>query len=95
MERRKIFVSRVAHVLQQNGMTQSDLADRLGVSRSFISDVMNGNRMLAEDKALQACQMLSIHPDFYYVAKGEIPPDIMSSLNDDDLMIAIGNMRNY
>lgn len=40
-EQKQIIVKNIKHLLKQNKMTQSELADRIGIAKSTLSDYMN------------------------------------------------------
>lgn len=49
--------------LQQKGITQSDLARILGVSRGYISDIVTGKRQGGKYRQ-QIIELLEIPPDY-------------------------------
>ena len=87
------FTDRLRSELKQRQMTYKVFAEYLGVSFPFVSDVMNNNRVLSEDRALKVCQEFGIDPDVYYVSRGQIPGDLLLSLSSEQLVAAIKRMR--
>ena len=41
---------RIAEILKSKGMTQTDLAEKIGISRVGLSKAMNGNTNIAKDR---------------------------------------------
>jgi antitoxin HigA-1 len=50
-------------VMPALGITQTDLADRLGVSRLTVSELLHGRRALSADMAIRLAKLLGVTPD--------------------------------
>ncbi|MBI1726064.1 MAG: HigA family addiction module antidote protein [Candidatus Rokubacteria bacterium] len=50
-------------VLPALGMTQTELADRLGVSRLTVSELLHGKRALSADMAVRLARLLRTTPE--------------------------------
>jgi transcriptional regulator with XRE-family HTH domain len=47
----------LSNFITQSGLTRSTWAERLGVSRSYLSDVLNGNRRPSLDLAVRIARL--------------------------------------
>ncbi len=47
---------------RENGLTQSEVAERLGKAQSFVSKYESGERRLDVIEFIEVCQILSIKP---------------------------------
>ena len=54
------FIKKIKELLDQNEMTQSDLADKLNVSKSAVNNWLVGNNMPRMDKIDQICKIFNI-----------------------------------
>ena len=54
------FGSFVREARERTGMTQADVAERLGVSRSYYTMIEAGNREIYFTLALNICQVLKL-----------------------------------
>ncbi len=59
---------RIAELREDRGMTQKDLADRAGLSVTFLSEVENGKRNISMGKLLSIADQLETTTD--YLARG-------------------------
>ncbi len=58
----ELFCQTLAEARQAKGLTQAEVADRLGKPQSFISKYENGERRLDVVEFLEVCQALAIKP---------------------------------
>lgn len=65
--------NRLVEVVKENleDSTVRELADQLGCSFGYISDLVNGNIKVPKSQALLICEGLRVHP--YYVLNGRRP----------------------
>lgn len=56
----KVFIDNLKYFLGERGMTQADLANRLGMTKGAISDWMGGRAMPRMAKIQQIAQILDI-----------------------------------
>lgn len=59
---------RIAELREDRGLTQKDLADRAGLSVTFLSEVENGKRNISMGKLLSIADQLETTTD--YLARG-------------------------
>ena len=66
MEKKKIILSDIqkelAEVIKHSGLTQSEIARRLGISQSQISCYVYGKKMPALDTFANLCVVLDVDP---------------------------------
>ena len=90
--------SRIKEKREQLGMTQKQLADKLGVTKSAICNYENGTSSPKEDVLLNIFKVLSVDPNYLYQdsvnvtenskKKDEIIENIrlfLDNLSDEDL----------
>jgi HTH-type transcriptional regulator / antitoxin HigA len=53
------------HILDNTGMTQSDLARVVGVPRSTVSEVLNGKRSMSVDNAFRLGEYFHMEPSLF------------------------------
>ncbi len=58
----ELFCKAMAEARQAKGLTQTDVAERLGKPQSFVSKYENGERRLDVIEFLEVCQAISIKP---------------------------------
>lgn len=61
--------------LEEQGISQSELARRAGVSRAAISDIISGRRGIGKDAATSIARALKIPPETVFRVAGILPPD--------------------
>jgi len=64
------------------GLSQSDLAARLGVTKSFLSHLESGNRQPTDEQVGVLSEVLRIPPDLLLIGTGRIPPDLRGALEN-------------
>lgn len=62
-------------ILEEQGISQSELARRAGVSRAAISDIISGRRGIGKDAATSIARALKMSPEIVFRAAGILPPD--------------------
>lgn len=62
---------RFAYARKARGMTQTDFAKRLGLSRSFVSQVEAGFGVYSERTASEICRVLSISKKWIETGEGD------------------------
>lgn len=65
------------------GFSQKDVAERLGVDKSYVSAVENGKRSLTHEQALLLSEMLDFPVDPLLIASGRFPPDVEALMRND------------
>jgi transcriptional regulator with XRE-family HTH domain len=78
------------------GMLQMELAERLGVSKQYMSDVEHGHRLPPDDKYLLRISIaLLVTPDVVFCRAGRLPPDLREvDVDDATLARAIAAFRS-
>jgi transcriptional regulator with XRE-family HTH domain len=82
---------RIAQLREANGMTQKQLADRAGISVTFLSEVENGKRNISMGKLVSIAEELETTTD--YLARGahsgsrprvadKFPPDLSNAAEE-------------
>jgi transcriptional regulator with XRE-family HTH domain len=82
---------RIAQLREANGMTQKQLADRSGISVTFLSEVENGKRNISMGKLVSIAEELETTTD--YLARGvhsgsrprvadKFPPDLSNAAEE-------------
>ncbi len=56
--------ARLAEAIKQSGMSQSELARRLGVKHTQISCYVHGKKMSALDTFANLCKLLDVETDY-------------------------------
>jgi len=54
---------RVRNLRRTEGLTQSELADRVGISASFLGHIERGTRVLSLETLMALCAALSVTPN--------------------------------
>jgi transcriptional regulator with XRE-family HTH domain len=68
---------RLAEIRERRGLKQKDLAERAGLSISFISEIENGHRNVSSEKLLRLANALGASID--YLLRGEDAPQRMTN----------------
>ena len=71
----KVFSKRLRYYLEKEGMTQVELAEKLGVSKTSVGNWVNGVKSPRMDKVDQMCKIFGCrrsdlsedHPESYYI----------------------------
>ena len=64
------YGERLAVILRQRNISQTDLADELNITQSAVSKIINGSQYLDFDLAVKTCKFLDISLD--WLASGDI-----------------------
>lgn len=62
-------------VLEERGISQSELARRAGLSRAAISDIVSGRRGIGKNAATSIARALKLPPEEVFRAAGILPPN--------------------
>jgi DNA modification methylase/DNA-binding XRE family transcriptional regulator len=65
---------------EQLGLSQGDVAQLLGVSKSFLSHVESGNRQLADEQISILAKVLRLPPDLLALGAGRLPDDVREAI---------------
>lgn len=68
--------------LKPLGLTQTDFADRIGVSYLCLNEIINGRRGITPSTALRLAKALGTTPDFWLY--GQIAIDLYRVSHDDE-----------
>ena len=60
----KIFSERLVKSIKENGITQAELADKIGMSRQSVSDYCNDKTEPAFEVLIQICKVLGESADY-------------------------------
>lgn len=80
---------RIFELRKQNGLSQEELAEKLGVSRQSVSKWESGNVMPDIDKAVAMCELFGVTTDYLLTGKDEEKNDINSDTLEE---IVIGEL---
>lgn len=64
---------RIAEVRKHFGLSQAEMADRLSLSRNFISLIENGNRIPSERTLSDICEKFGVDPVWLRTGVGDDP----------------------
>ena len=64
----------------ESGLTQADVANRLGVSKGYISRLESGKARPAETTVRRLAQLCATDPDPLLILAGYLPPDLRAIL---------------
>lgn len=64
---------RIAEVRKRFGLSQSEMAERLSLSRNFISLIENGNRIPSERTLSDICEKFGVDPVWLRTGVGDEP----------------------
>jgi transcriptional regulator with XRE-family HTH domain len=67
------------HILDERGLSQSDLARAAKVSRTAISDALSGRRQVGRKLATAIAKGLKLPPEEVFRATGILPPESTKS----------------
>ncbi|MDP1820034.1 MAG: helix-turn-helix transcriptional regulator [Acidimicrobiales bacterium] len=67
----------------RHGMTQRDLAQKVGITVPYMSKIEAGKETPTEDKLAKLAQVLGMNPDELILAAGRMPTDVMNRLAAD------------
>lgn len=69
---------------ERTGITQQAIADRLGVTTTFVQYLLSGKRPPRKPEHVAAlADLLSVDTDLIYTATGVVPPDLAERLAHD------------
>ena len=63
------------------GMTQTDIAKRIGVSRKHISELVNGRKGISTDMALRLSRLFGTSPELWL--KGQLAWDVWHAIHGE------------
>lgn len=63
---------RIAKVRKNAGLSQAEMADKLGLSRNFISLVENGNRIPSDRTIADVCRIFGVNDEWLRTGEGEM-----------------------
>jgi len=63
------------------GMTQTDIAKRIGVSRKHISELVNGRKGISTDIALRLSRLFGTSPELWL--KGQLAWDVWHAIHGE------------
>lgn len=58
-------------------MTATTLAEKVGVTKMYVSDLELGKRLPGEDTCRQIAHVLNLNPDELLAKAGKAPPDLL------------------
>ena len=68
--------------LKPYGMTQTEIARRIGVSRKHISEVVNGRKGISTDMALRLSRLFGTSPELWL--NGQIACDVWNAMRGEN-----------
>lgn len=78
--------------LKPLGMTQTDLAERIGVSYVRVNELVNGRRGMTPDTALRLSKLLGTTPDFWL--NGQLVWDLYHATHSPEILAALEKIRS-
>jgi len=69
------------------GLTQGELASKLGISRVAVNEIVNGRRGITPATALRLAKALGTTPEFWL--NGQISLDLYKAEHDDEQLRAL------
>jgi transcriptional regulator with XRE-family HTH domain len=70
------YGERLGFALKLKNMTQAELAEKLGITRTAVSKIVKGKQYLDFDLAIKACKILNISLDWLAYGKEKAAPAI-------------------
>jgi len=67
--------------MEPYGMTQTDIAKRIGVSRKHISELVNGRKGISTDIALRLSRLFGTSPELWL--KGQLAWDVWHAIHGE------------
>lgn len=64
--------SRICQVRKMSGLNQTDFADRLSLTKNYISLIENGNRIPSDRTISDICEKFNINKDWLLTGEGEM-----------------------
>ncbi len=95
----KFIRDRITQLRIQKGVSEYQMSYDLGRSRSYIYNISSGKSLPPMAEFLEICDYFGITPSQFFDETSENPYLVQSAieeikkLNDDDLMLAISNIR--
>ncbi len=84
------FGEKIRNARKTLGLTQRQLADRLGVSNTTISNWEKGLSRPDADLIQELCRVLGLQPnDFYGTNENQAPADSRRPVSDEDIKFAL------
>lgn len=95
----KFVRDRITQLRLQKGVSEYKMSYDLGHSRSYIYNISSGKSLPPMAEFFQICDYFGISPSQFFDNSSENPALLQTAieelrkLNDDDLMLIIGNIR--
>lgn len=95
----KFIRDRISQLRLQKGVSEYQMSYDLGHSRSYIYNISSGKSLPPMSEFLQICEYFDITPSQFFDDSLDNPALLQTAieelrkLNDDDLMLIIGNIR--
>ena len=83
------FGDRIRNGRKAAGLTQRQLADRLGVSNTSISNWEKGLSRPDADMIQKLCHILTLDPNYFYGTENAHGTDSMRAVSDEDIKFAL------
>jgi antitoxin HigA-1 len=77
--------------MQPYGLTQSELAARIHVTRRRINEIINGRRSITPDTALRLAKLFNMSPDYWLNLQTKI--DLWTELHDKTTLRDLENIE--
>jgi plasmid maintenance system antidote protein VapI len=87
------WTTEIQNQLDARHMKQYELAERVGISKQHVSDILTGFRECGQDTAQKICHALDIEMDLWCAVRGRIPADLMDRFSPDDLVAMFEQQR--
>ncbi len=89
----------ISMVMEQRGMTQQNLADRLGISKQVMSKIIKGNKAINVTELSQIASILASTTDLLLTVKSntisnELGCAFMGMIKDDETRAKVELLRN-
>lgn len=88
------FGNYIRSTRKKNGLTQKEVADKVGISPQFLCDVENNKREPSESKVEKYAKALNLDSDYLFYLIGMYPPKCRNKLSYSQYSLSKEVARN-
>jgi transcriptional regulator with XRE-family HTH domain len=91
-----IFGANIKRYRRGRNLSQANLAERLGISNNFLSNIENGNRWISPQTLVKFAFALKVEPYELFKPEEALPPDVPLILNQclDEAVVEVTKTVN-